>query len=83
MLETKQSPCDIDITKVHQAVATYSFPILYVCHTFSFSLSDDVATSKLLLGCLLKLSTQMKSLPQLMRDIMQDLHTQLGDIDRV
>nr|KAG5697291.1 hypothetical protein BaRGS_004957 [Batillaria attramentaria] len=43
---------------------------------------DDVATSKLLLGCLLKLSTQMKSFPQLLRDIMQDLHSQLGDIDR-
>ena len=45
--------------------------------------ADDVATSKLLLGCLLKLSVQMKNLPQLLRDMMQDLHSQLGDVDQV
>lgn len=46
-------------------------------------LSDDIPLSKLFLSTLLKLSTQMKNLPQLLRDMMQDLHSQLGDIDRV
>ncbi|XP_025095765.1 Fanconi anemia group I protein-like isoform X2 [Pomacea canaliculata] len=43
---------------------------------------DDIPLSKLFLSTLLKLSTQMKNLPQLLRDMMQDLHSQLGDIDR-
>ncbi|XP_070212059.1 Fanconi anemia group I protein-like [Littorina saxatilis] len=43
---------------------------------------DDMVTSKLLLGCLLKLSVQMKDLPHIVRDFMQDLHSQLGDVEQ-
>ena len=45
--------------------------------------ADDSATCKLLLGMLLSLSQQMKSLPSVVRYMAQDIHSQLGDIDPV
>ncbi|XP_076434906.1 Fanconi anemia group I protein-like [Babylonia areolata] len=54
----------------------------WICKLCEDGNVEDVNTSKLLLGCLLKLSVQMKHFPQLLRDVMQDLHSQLGDVEQ-
>ncbi|XP_048249251.1 Fanconi anemia group I protein-like isoform X2 [Haliotis rufescens] len=43
---------------------------------------DDMAACKHLLGTLLSLTQQMKNLPLLLRDLAQDIHSQLGDTDQ-
>ncbi|OWF38448.1 Fanconi anemia group I protein-like [Mizuhopecten yessoensis] len=43
---------------------------------------DDLSTCKLLFGMLLEMTQQRKSCPPYLRDISQDIHTQLGDIDQ-
>ncbi|CAL1526134.1 unnamed protein product, partial [Lymnaea stagnalis] len=42
---------------------------------------DDAATCRQILSLLLNLSRQTKSLPQLLRTLCQDVHSQLGDIE--
>ncbi|ESO96862.1 hypothetical protein LOTGIDRAFT_115514, partial [Lottia gigantea] len=43
---------------------------------------DDIATSKQLLSTLLTISQQTKTLPSLIKNMCQDIHSQLGDIDQ-
>ncbi|XP_060066716.1 Fanconi anemia group I protein-like [Ylistrum balloti] len=43
---------------------------------------DDLSTCKLLFGMLLEMIQQRKSCPPYLRDISQDIHSQLGDIDQ-
>ncbi|XP_062569094.1 Fanconi anemia group I protein-like [Saccostrea cucullata] len=43
---------------------------------------DDIPTCKLLFSMLLAFTQQVKSCPPLLRDLSQDVHSQLGDIDQ-
>ena len=43
---------------------------------------EDASTSRQLVSLFLKLSRQTKTLPQVLRNICQDIHSQLGDIDQ-
>ncbi|XP_078310521.1 Fanconi anemia group I protein-like isoform X2 [Crassostrea virginica] len=43
---------------------------------------DDIATCKLLFTMLVTFTQQIKSCPPLLRDLSQDIHSQLGDIDQ-
>lgn len=43
---------------------------------------DDLSTCKLLFGMLLEMTQQRKSCPPYLRDMAQDIHSQLGDIDQ-
>ena len=44
---------------------------------------DDSSASKALLVLLLSLTSQVKNSSALVRDLAQDIHSQLGDIDQV
>lgn len=44
---------------------------------------DDIPTCKLLFSMLMTFTQQIKSCPPLLRDLSQDIHSQLGDIDQV
>ncbi|XP_056004226.1 Fanconi anemia group I protein-like [Ostrea edulis] len=43
---------------------------------------DDIPTCKLLFSMLMAFTQQVKSCPPLLRDLSQDIHSQLGDIDQ-
>lgn len=43
---------------------------------------DDIPTCKLLFSMLMTFTQQIKSCPPLLRDLSQDIHSQLGDIDQ-
>ncbi|XP_005098563.1 Fanconi anemia group I protein [Aplysia californica] len=43
---------------------------------------EDASTCRQLVGSLLKYSKQTKNLPQLLRNVCQDIHSQMGDIDQ-
>lgn len=43
---------------------------------------DDIPTCKLLFSMLMTFTQQIKNCPPLLRDLSQDIHSQLGDIDQ-
>ena len=43
---------------------------------------EDAATCRQMVSLFLKLSRQTKTLPQILRNVCQDIHSQLGDIDQ-
>ncbi|KAK3595809.1 hypothetical protein CHS0354_014625 [Potamilus streckersoni] len=43
---------------------------------------DDLSICKLLLSTLLSMTQKIRSTPSLLRDLCQDIHSQLGDIDK-
>ncbi|XP_055955282.1 Fanconi anemia group I protein [Patella vulgata] len=43
---------------------------------------DDIPTCKQVLSTLLTITQQMTSVPQILKDMCQDVHSQLGDVDQ-